>query len=303
MNQTQIVFIGSTVVDVILQLPHLPIRQEDINIQSQSMHIGGCASNASWIAHLLQVPYLLFSPVGTGMYADMVKAELQRRHQPLLLQSEEENGCCYCMVEADGERTFLSLHGAEYHFRREWFSLLPDTTDTVYVCGLEIEEESGRYILEYLQAHPDLTIYFASGPRISHIAKKRLEILFSLHCILHLNEEEALHYTGCLCVEEAAFALYQRTQQAVIITCGAKGCYIQEKAQLAYWINSPRVPIIDTIGAGDAHIGSIIALRKAGFSWPETLRKANIIAAAVVSQQGARLSPEHFQQLIKQHTF
>ena len=105
--------------------------------------------------------------IGTGIYADFVRQQLaQRHHAPFFPDSEEANGCCYCFVEDDGERTFLALHGAEYHFKKSWFDLLEkEDIDTVYICGLEIEEESGTYIIDYLKAHPDMTIYFACGPR------------------------------------------------------------------------------------------------------------------------------------------
>ena len=46
----KIAVIGSCVADVILQIPHLPGRQEDINITSQTLSLGGCAFNA---AHML----------------------------------------------------------------------------------------------------------------------------------------------------------------------------------------------------------------------------------------------------------
>ena len=37
--------IGSLTMDVLLQVPHLPARQQDINIAAQQMKSGGCAYN------------------------------------------------------------------------------------------------------------------------------------------------------------------------------------------------------------------------------------------------------------------
>ena len=182
-----IAFIGSSVADVIIRIPHLPVRQEDINIESQTLSLGGCAFNAAWMCRLLGSDPLFFSPVGTGIYGDFVRRQLQERRIDILLESKEENGCCYCLVESDGERTFLSHHGAEYRFQKEWFSLLDSYgVDTIYVCGLELEEKTGVYILDYLQKHPQLTIYFAPGPRLSALSQGCIETLFNLHCILHL---------------------------------------------------------------------------------------------------------------------
>ena len=72
-----IAFIGSSVADVIIRIPHLPVRQEDINIESQTLSLGGCAFNAAWMCRLLGGDPLFFSPVGTGIYGDFVRRQLQ----------------------------------------------------------------------------------------------------------------------------------------------------------------------------------------------------------------------------------
>ena len=285
-----IAFIGSSVADVIIRIPHLPVRQEDINIESQTLSLGGCAFNAAWMCRLLGGDPLFFSPVGTGIYGDFVRRQLQEHRIDILLESKEENGCCFCLVESDGERTFLSHHGAEYRFQKEWFSLLDSYgVDTVYVCGLELEEKTGIYILDYLQKHPQLIIYFAPGPRLSALSQGCIKTLFNLHCILHLNEEEACSFTGCPTAQQAAESLYERTHNIVIITLGSRGCLLQQEGKCTH-IPTEAVQIQDTIGAGDAHIGSIIALREQGYSWQDTLRIANRICGHIVALPGALMS-------------
>lgn len=292
-----IAFIGSSVADVIVRLPHLPARQQDINIQSQTLSLGGCAFNAAWMCRLLGSNPLVFSPVGTGIYGDFVRRQFQMRGIDILLESEKENGCCYCLVEPDGERTFLSCHGAEYRFQKEWFSLLDSYgVDTVYVCGLELEEETGIHILNYLQEHPTSAIYFAPGPRLSALPQQHIDILFSLHAILHLNEQEACAFTGCKTVQQAAEALYKRTQNTVIITLGSRGCLLYHENACTF-IGTEAVQVQDTIGAGDAHIGSIIALREQGCSWQDTLRIANRISGYIVSLSGALMNQEELAAL------
>ena len=290
-----IAFIGSSVADVIIRIPHLPVRQEDINIESQTLSLGGCAFNAAWMCRLLGGDPLFFSPVGTGIYGDFVRRQLQEHRIDILLESKEENGCCFCLVESDGERTFLSHHGAEYRFQKEWFSLLDSYgVDTVYVC--ELEEKTGIYILDYLQKHPQLTIYFAPGPRLSALSQGCIETLFNLHCILHLNEEEACSFTGCPTVQQAAESLYERTHNIVIITLGSRGCLLQQEGKCTH-IPTEAVQIQDTIGAGDAHIGSIIALREQGYSWQDTLRIANRICGYIVSIPGALIHEDELTAL------
>lgn len=296
----QVLVIGSTVVDVIIHLPHLPKTSEDVHVSSQAMSLGGCAYNTSDMIRHFQVPYILFSPVGTGTYGHFVREELKRRGiQSPIPTPLQENGCCYCFVEDTGERTFASYHGAEYRFYPEWFELLdPNSIDSVYICGLEIEEATGIHIVEYLEQHSSYRIFFAPGPRIQVISQELLDRLFALSPVLHLNETEVLEYTGQPTVEQAACALYEKTHNTVIVTLGEKGAYYNTGSESAY-VPGVKARQIDTIGAGDSHIGAVIARLQQGASIREAISDANRIAAAVVETSGALLSEAEFRAALK----
>lgn len=294
----KVLVIGSTVVDVIINVDHLPTTQEDVHVLSQHMSLGGCAFNTSDMIRHFKVPYILFSPVGTGAYGEFVRTSLKKRNiETPIPAPDRDNGCCYCFVEASGERTFISYHGAEYLFEEEWFSILDaGDIDTVYICGLEIEESTGVRIVSYLEHHPEFRIYFAPGPRINKIDPKLLDRLFALHPVIHLNEEEVLAYTKETTCEKAAGKLFALTQNSVIVTLGAQGTYYYSRE------NSGAVPgvkarQIDTIGAGDSHIGAIIACEKLGKSLPDAIQIANSVSARVVETQGALLPDEVFEKI------
>ena len=108
MKQTLV--IGSTVVDVLLRIPSLPQQGEDINIVSSEYSIGGCAYNVYKTLRLYDSPALLCSPVGSGIYGRMVRERLEQEGLLPIASLDLENGCCYCLVESNGERTFLSHH-------------------------------------------------------------------------------------------------------------------------------------------------------------------------------------------------
>lgn len=295
----KVLVIGSTVVDVIINLvDHLPRTGEDVHIRSQHMSLGGCAYNVSDSIRHFQVPYTLFSPVGTGAYGDFIREELRKRNISSPIPTPDlDNGCCYCFVESTGERTFISYHGAEYLFRKEWFDLVPlDEIDTVYICGLEIEEVTGIAIIEFLEKHPELKIFFAPGPRLTIINPALVERLYRLSPVLHLNETEALEASGKSTVTEAAAYLYAKTHSTVIVTLGEKGCFYYNGTESE---QIPAVPAtqVDTIGAGDSHIGSVIACLKRGDSLPQAIRKANRVSSQVVGTSGALLSDEAFENL------
>jgi sugar/nucleoside kinase (ribokinase family) len=119
------------------------------------------------------------------------------------------------------------------------------------------------------------------------------------HPVLHLNEEEALRFTRCQSVEQAGTWLRKRTGNTVLITCGAEGCLVFEQGETSAARVAP-FPVGnggDTIGAGDSHIGSVIALLHLGYGMVEAVRGANRVAAAVVSKKGANLGDEAFAAL------
>ena len=299
MNQTLV--IGSAVVDVIIEIPHLPVTQEDVHITKQSRSLGGCAYLASDILRHFKAPSSLCTAVGGGIYGDYVRKHLTERGVPIYVsRPERENGCCYCMVEDGGERTFIVDHGVEYTFSEDYLeNIHTESIDSVYVCGLEVEEVNGPEILAYLKKHPDYTVYFAPGARVMEIPQDRMETMLSFGPVLHMNEEEAMKYTGQSTAEEAARVLFEKTKNAVIITLGSRGSYCYDGEQDHYAALVPAESVQDTIGAGDSHIGSIMACRRYGLSYPESILAANHISSAVVSQTGGMLSPEAFAKALE----
>ena len=294
--------IGSAVCDIVIRLDHLPVRSEDINFYHQDLSLGGCAFNVCDCLRHFGASFVPFFPVGSGIYGRFVEEGLRKRGIVSFCPPvEEENGCCYCLVEPDGERTFLCCHGAEYLFREEWFTLFEKSkeaaeTDSVYVCGLEIEDRTGETILSFLERHKEYRVFFAPSARINRIRQDRMERMLNLHPILHLNEDEALRFTGSDCVMTAGNELRIRTGNTVLVTCGSKGCLIFEKegGPCVRSLPFPARGDGDTIGAGDSHIGSVIALLQKGYGLKEADRGANRIAAAVVGTRGALLCDEEF---------
>lgn len=290
-EKKEILVIGSTVADIIINVNVLPTTAQDIHVKSQTTSLGGCAYNVSAMIDLFGVPYTLFSPVGKGMYGDFVRKELDARGiiNPVPTP-DNENGCCYCFVEESGERTFISYHGAEYLFEKEWFDVLnPDRFSYAYICGLEIEDKTGDVIVDFLEKSKIKPV-FAPGPRIDKIDKNLMERIFALHPIVHLNEDEVTRYTETANIESASMVLFDMTGETVIVTTGEKGsCYYDGKDFVSVAAVKPE-RIVDTIGAGDGHCGAVLACLAKGLRLDEALAKANEAASRIVSVKGAVLS-------------
>lgn len=291
----KILVIGSTVVDIIINVDFLPGTGQDVNIISQEMSLGGCAYNVSDTIRHFNVPYILFSPIGTGIYGDFVRKELKARNISTPVPTPDmDNGCCYCFVEPSGERTFISNHGAEYLIHKEWLEKIDmSQIEAIYICGLEIEDATGSEIVEFLEKQNNIPIFFSPGPRINSISTELLDRIFKLSPILHLNDDEAYQFTKKDDLIEAVKLLNKLTDNIIIVTCGSNGACYYENEKLNH-IDAVKVAQIDTIGAGDAHIGSIIACYYKKYSIEKSIKIANLISSAVVETKGALLSDEEF---------
>ena len=296
----KIFVIGSTVVDMIINVDHLPTTKADIHISSQTASMGGCAYNVSDTIRNFGTPNVLFSPVGSGIYGDFVRNGLRKKGLISPIPPVNmDNGCCYCFVEESGERTFVSYHGAEYLIQSQWLEEIDvEDVHSVYICGLEIEETTGENIVKWLEKHPQLPVFFAPGPRIMRIEPALLNRLYKLNPIMHLNDDEIKEYFATEDVESAMYKMYDLTQNTVIVTLGSKGAAWYDGVAVQ---NIPAVKVetvVDTIGAGDSHVGAVMAGLYNGKTMAQAITDANKVAAAVVGVKGALLTQEEFDAVM-----
>ena len=297
----KIYVIGSTVVDMIINVDHLPTTKADIHISSQTASMGGCAYNVSDTVRNFGTPNVLFSPVGTGIYGDFVRNGLRKKGLISPIPPVDmDNGCCYCFVEESGERTFVSYHGAEYLIQSEWLEEIDvEEVHSIYICGLEIEEKTGENIVKWLEKHPQIPVFFAPGPRIMRIDTALLDRIYKLHPVIHLNDDEIKEYFATEDVDKAMVDMYAKTENTVIVTLGDKGAtwYDGTQVQIAPPVKVDNV--VDTIGAGDSHIGAVMAGLYNGKTMAQAIADANKVAAAVVQVKGALLTQEEFDAVIR----
>lgn len=293
-----ILAIGAVMVDIVCHIPRLPERGEGVVVERRDTMIGGCAFNSANIIRQLGGPVFLFAPMGEGIFADFAKKELSARGLSVLpVDTDLDCGSCTCLVEPDGERTMITSPGIERRFEASWFEAVDASSfGMALASGYEIEGAGGDAIIAFLEAHPEIEFYYAPGPRIEGVGEGKTARINALRPIWHLNDLEAKAYTGCSTIEEAARAIEERSGNAVIITEGARGAHLFCGSEHLVVPTDPVEPI-DTVGAGDAHLGAIVAARNAGRSWGDALALANKVAGAVCMVPGASLADEEFARL------
>ncbi|EOT44645.1 carbohydrate kinase family protein [Enterococcus columbae] len=292
--------IGSSVCDCFIYTDRLPTREADVQIKAQKMQIGGCAFNVAATLKGLGADFDFLSPVGQGVYGDFVAQELTKQQLPVM-RVDGDNGCCYCFIEADGERSFLSYHGVEYRFQPAWLDSYDLASYSyLYLCGLEVEEPTGEALVDSL-ANFSGKIVFCPGPRVDKIASKRCQKLLSYQPILHLNEQEAYLMSGENELQLAIERLYSWTQSLVIVTLGADGVIAYNGTWLR--VSQEKVPVCDTLGAGDSHAAGFLAGVLSGKNLHQSLVFANQVAGEVVQVTGCLLESKTYQKLRRLKTY
>ncbi len=175
------------------------------------------------------------------------------------------------LVEADGERTFVTHLGAEsLRQAGAWDLVRLRPGDAVYVSGYGLVPPGSGAILGAWAAAlpPEVLLFVDPGPLAADIPAPVLDPVLARCDWWSCNQREGLLLTGASDPAEAARRLAGRTGQAgVIVRAGPDGCVLARRAAgpgsdaavSLSRIPAPAVTAVDTTGAGDAHAGVFLA--------------------------------------------
>ena len=300
----KVLCIGAVMADVVCRVPRLPERGEGVVVERRDVYLGGCAFNSASIVRQMGYPCFLMAPIGRGLYADFIRRELDARGlSALQVDTTLDCGSCTCFIEPDGERTMVTSPGIERCFEPTWFDSL-DASEFGFVlaAGYEIEGPGGDAILSFIEANPHLAFAYAPGPRIMGVAQDAAKMarIKKLSPLWHLNDLELAqisegHAEG---FEAAGAWLAAEFGNAVVVTRGKRGstAFFPDGSSVSV-PTDPVVPV-DTVGAGDTHLGALAASLCSGAGWRDSLASANRAAAAVCLVEGGALSDADYGRLL-----
>lgn len=110
--------------------------------------------------------------------------------------------------------------------------------------------------------------------------------------VLKINDEELViigrmfGYPGLDFENKCWLILGKYNLDMLILTCGVNGSYVFSKGAMSY-LETPRVQVADTVGAGDSFTGSFVASILSGLPIHEAHKRAVNVSAYVCTQQGA----------------
>lgn len=200
--------IGAAVIDIIADAWTLPRRGGDIELQQQSVNVGGCALNIAVALKRLGIDASNALPLGQGVWAERIRRRLAKEGLSSVIDAVEgDNGWCLALVEPDGERTFMSFSGVENQWNADWLSQLRTPRGSlVYLSGYQLASSCGEPLIQWLETVDDVTPFIDFGPRIGDITDDVMARIMACRPIVSLNRQEAI-----IAAERAGLATDTRT--------------------------------------------------------------------------------------------
>jgi ribokinase len=287
--------IGDLMMDLIVQIPHLPVPGTDTQAEI-GYHLGGAAGNvAAWLASL-QIPTAILGRVGCDPFGDETLRALDSAGITLHVTRDPDRstGICISLVTPDGERTMMPDLGANAGLRPEHLieQALP-TGGHVHMSGYSLLHDETRITaLGALDVarHRDMTVSIdASSVEPLRAAGPATFLGWIAPCsILFANAEEALTLTGKDNPESAALQL-RDSAAVVVVKLGPDGALVAHGQTVTH---KPALPVesdvLDTTGAGDAFTAGFLRgwIRREGID--AALEWGLDTAARAVASVGAR---------------
>ncbi len=282
----RLISFGSTIVDIVNYVDHLPARGLD-SLVKESLVMTGGAYNVESAASRLGLKTLHAGTVGTGVYGNMVLESMLKDDIDFIGRRMEDldTGYCFTMVEPDGERSFVTYAAAEAMVTiDQLMSVDIRPTDAVYISGYDLSYATSREAVKQwiLSDQADIAdIFFDPSTMVSAIDMDVIEALRHKAYVITLNEME-YEVLSPRSGEEALFLQRNGVRDTVLFEHANPIATVP-----TYAVENP----LDTTGAGDVHTGALIASLAAGMNWHDAIQRANKAAAFSVTQKGGACGP------------
>jgi sugar/nucleoside kinase (ribokinase family) len=292
----RLLHLGNVVVDIVVTVPALPERGGDV-LASRAAAVAGGGFNVMAAAARQGLRAAYAGAHGTGPFGTLARAALAEEGieviQPVM--AGLDTGFVLTMVEAGGERTFLTSRGAEAALTAaDLDRVSPAARDVIYLSGYGLVHDSNRAaLLGWLARLGGGQVMFVDpGPLVGSIPATALAAVLGRADWLACNAREAAILTGSADPLDAAAALARQAgRPRVLVRTGPGGCLIARPGAGVVAVPGFQVGVVDTNGAGDTHSGAFIAALAAGAADTAAARRANAAAALSVTRRGPATAP------------
>lgn len=310
----EVLVVGSCFLDYVAYVDHVPQIGETMHSETFQKGFGGKGANQAVAAGRLGAKAAMVSMVGSdGDGSDYIK-ELEKNGVNTtytLRSSTSATGLAMIFVETKSSNNEIVIcPNATHSFTPEVLRQQTNNYEKILVksvryliCQNEIPLATTLEVIRKAHERGIYTVFnTAPAPKLPEVEliKPYLPNV-SLFCP---NEVEAALITGVKVIDTAtAFQAIQKLQKMgvrdVVITLGAAGFALSENGATPMHVKGKRVKAIDTTGAGDCFVGSMVFFMTRGHNLLEACKRANECAAISVTRRGTQMSYPHPSELPK----
>lgn len=299
----RVIHTGQALVDVVIEVPDLPARGQNVMAASVTDYAGGSVTVLVAAARF-GAECVHAGAHGTGPHGDLIRRALAGEGIGLSAPPvpERDTGICVVLIEPSAERTFVTTLGAERQITVESLATsAPQPGDLVCVTGFSLALEQTRLpLLAWLRTLDEgVVVVLDPGSAFAGLSPAVRDEMLAHTDVWTSNQEEAADLLEALdrapdshdlAVVTAAIAPLLRRDAVTIVRDGAAGSAVFAAGEAVVVPGFPQTPV-DTNGAGDTHTGALMAEVAAGTPWVEGCRRANAAAAIKVTRRGPATAP------------
>ena len=286
----KVIVVGSINMDITARTDKLPDTGETVAARSVEYLPGGKGLNQAVAAAKIGTTVVLAGCLGSDSFADEL-ASFIRRHKidvSCLRRSEKNSGIALITVDERGQNTIVVAPGSNADVCPEDVKKLPVSPGDVVVCQFEIPPAAVAAAFAKARRYGARTILNPSPvcPIPDEIFRNTDILIVNETELAFLSRENVDENTPAEKIADAAEKLKTDAKQTVIVTLGSRGALVAGSKDMLF-VDSYKVPAVDTVGAGDCFAGVFAAKLAEGKDGGESVIPAARAAAVCVTRKGA----------------
>ncbi len=259
--------------------------------------LGGAPANFAYHAGQHGLCSVAVSAIGNDELGDEALRILDEKQLKYVLpRVDYPTGTVPVTLDADGVPTYDIRLGVAWDNIPFTDSIREVAVNCCAVCWGSLaqrSESSRRTIYQFLDHTPQNCLkIFDINLRQNFYDKDIICESLSRCNILKINDEELVTlgrlfgYPGLDIQDKCWLILGKYNLDMLVLTCGVNGSYVFAPGSMSY-METPKVDVVDTVGAGDSFTGTFCASILRGDSIADAHKRAVEVSAYVCTQAGA----------------